>query len=324
MMNSIKNFIELTRAYALLITFAPILVIYSYAKYSESFTFLNLFLLTLAIAMVHLGANLFDDFIDVKLQLKKGIELKDVSFPSFFNKARLIKDGTYSFWQIEQILAILFTVPLIIGIYFAVISTPYVLLFALFGAILTLFYPISSRYYMAEITVGLIYGPLVIMGGYMALTNSFDINLIFPSAAIFFTTIILLHVHSIMDFEFDIKTNKNSLAILSKSKTNAITVLKILITLSYLVVLVGILLLRLNPKTLYVFLTLPIAVKLIESITDYINIKDIEFIPRWYYGFFENWDEIKKNHLAFFMYRFYLARNYAFFFALFLAIGAMI
>ena len=79
-----------------------------------------------------------------------------------------------------------------------------------------------------------------------------------------------------------------------------------------------------NPKTLYVFLTLPVATKLIESIKDYVNVKDIKFEPRWYWGFFENWKEIKERKLDYFMFRFYLARNFAFFFALFASIGAMI
>ena len=72
---------------------------------------------------------------------------------------------------------------------------------------------------------------------------------------------------------------------------------------------------------LYVFLTLPIATKLLESIKDYINIKDVEFKPRWYWGMFENWENIKKQNIAFYMFRFYLARNFSFFFALFASIG---
>ncbi len=321
---SIKNFIELTRAYALPVTFAPLFIVYSYAKYSENFSFLNMLILTLSLCMIHLGANLFDDFIDVKLKLNQGYKLDEVKFNSFFNKARLIRNGTYSFSDITVILSVLFTIPLIAGVYFAIYSSPYVLIFALFGAILSIFYPISSKYYLSEITIGLIYGPLMILGGYLALTGEMHWNLLIASSAMFFATIVLLHTHSIMDWEFDILENKNTLAILSKTKQNAISVLRWLIALCYLTVVLGVFDLRLNPKTFYVFLTLPVAVKLIESITDYINIKDVKFEPRWYYGFFENWDEITKNNIAFFMYRFYLARNFNFFFALFFAIGAAI
>ena len=54
------------------------------------------------------------------------------------------------------------------------------------------------------------------------------------------------------------------------------------------------------------------------------KIKDVKFETRWYYGPFENWKTIQERKLDFFMYRFYLARNYAFFFAIFASIGAII
>ncbi len=323
-MNSIKNFLELTRAYSLLMSLASCLVVFAFANYSPRFTLLNYILLTVGVCCVHMGANLFDDFIDVKLKLKQGFELKDIRFESFLPKARLIINSTYSFSQVERILNILFSIALGIGVCFTVISGWKVLIFAALGGILSLFYPISSRYYCSEIIIGLIFGPLVIMGGFYALTGEFNSNLLILSVVIFFTTLVLLHTHNIMDWEFDIKENKNTLCILSGSKQNAIRILIGFMTISYSIILISVLLARLNPNTLYVFLTLPIGAKLIESINDYVNIKDIKFIPRWYYGFFENWKEIKDNKVDFYMFRLYLARNFSFFFALFITIGTMI
>ena len=119
------------------------------------------------------------------------------------------------------------------------------------------------------------------------------------------------------------KENKHTLAILTGSKIKAICALKWMIIASYYIIFFGTITLRLNPHTLYVFLTLPIATKLISSMKDYINIKDVEFKPRWYWGIVENWKEIQAQKLDFFMFRFYLARNFSFFFALFACIGAM-
>ena len=127
-----------------------------------------------------------------------------------------------------------------------------------------------------------------------------------------------------MDWEFDIKEGKKTLAILTKSKTNAIIALKLMMIISYSIIVIGIINLNFNPYMMYVFLTLPIAVKLLESIQDYINIKDVKFIPKWYLGPFENWNTIKENKLEYFMYRFYLARNFALFFAIFASIGAIL
>lgn len=323
-MKSIKNFLELTRGYSLLMTFASCLVIFGFANFSPRFTLLNFLLLTLGVSCVQLGANLFDDLIDVKTKLKKGIELKDITFKTFLPKARLITNSTYSFSQIERILNILFSIAIGVGVCFIIFSGWKILIFMLIGGILTLFYPISSRYYCSELIIGSIFGPLVIMGGFYALTQEFSSNLFILSLAIFFTTLVLLHTHNIMDWEFDIEENKNTLAILSGNKQNAIKILIAFITIAYLIILIGVLSARLNPNTLYVFLTLPIAAKLIESINDYVIIKDVEFKPRWYYGFFENWEEIKENKVDFYMFRLYLARNFAFFFALLTAIGTII
>lgn len=322
-MGTISKFIELTRAYSLGMTLASCLIVFSYAYYSEKFSWLNFALLVVAIGAIHLGANLFDCYIDVKNKLKEGCMLENMFF-SNPQKARLIKNGTYSLHKVRYIIFNLFLIGILLGIYFTYISGWQILLFALIGGILCLFYPISSKYYLSEIILGLIFGPLAITGGYFALTSDFNPNLFLLSWAIFFTTIILAHTHNIMDWEFDINNNKNTLAILTGNKQNAIYALKMMIIAAYAIVIIGVLALNFNPKMLYVLLTLPIAVKLLESIKDYVNIKDIEFKPRWYWGLFENWKEIKEQKMDFYMFRFYLARNFSFLFALFAAIGAMI
>ena len=323
MKKTILNFLELTRAYSLTVTLASCVVILSYAHYSEFFSWINFIIMTIALFIIHMGANLFDDYIDVKKKLKEGIELNNINFSSFTPKARLITNGTYSLEQVESILKILFTIGILTGIYFTMISGIWVLLFVILGGLLCLFYPISSKYYLAEIIIGLIYGPLIIMGGYFALCGEFNANLALFSTAIFFSTIVLLHTHNIMDWEFDIKENKKTLAILCKTKQKAIEALKYMIIAAYAIIVIGVINLNFNPNMLYVFLTLPIATKLLESIKDYINIKDVKFEPKWYLGFFENWKEIKSERIDFFMFRFYLARNFSLFFAIFASIGVV-
>ena len=320
---NLKNFMELVRFYSLNMTFASCLIIFAYAHFYDNFSIFNFLLILIAMSCMQMGANLFDCYIDVKSQLKQGLTFENMVF-STERKARLIRNKTFSLKQVEFILITLFTIAILIGIYFAIKTSPYVLLFGLLGGILTLLYPVSSKFNMAEIIVGLIFGPLMIMGGFFALTNTIDTNLFLLSWSIFFTTIILLHTHNIMDWEFDEKEGKNTFARMTGNKNNAINALKWMIILSYAIIVFGVLALSFNPKMLYVFLTLPIATKLIESMKDYINIKDVEFKPRWYWGMFENWQQIKELKLDYFMFRFYLARNFSFFFALFASLGVII
>ncbi|MBR6297980.1 MAG: prenyltransferase [Candidatus Gastranaerophilales bacterium] len=317
------NFGELTRVYALPVTLASCILIWAFAKYNESFTYLNFGLLVLALCCVHLGANLFDDYVDTKKKLKVCGSLENISFDRFALKANLILNRTFSFKEVRFVIFMLFLIATCIGIHFAINVSIYVLIYALIGGVFALFYPIAPKFCLGEIIIGLIYGPLMINGGYLALTGEFNYNLFLCSVAVFFTAIVLLHTDNLMDWEHDIAENKKTLCIISGSKLNAIKWLKIAIFCSYAIVVAAVLLGCFNPKTFYVFLTLPIAVKLPASLNDYINIRDIDFQPRWYYGPFENWKKIKAARIDFFMYRMYLARNYLFFFALFLAIGAI-
>jgi len=319
-----KQFAQLTRLYALAPTLASCLVILSYAHSRDNFTILNFALLTFALCCVHLGANLFDDLIDVKLKLKQGYKLNEIHFDSIVPKAKLILNETFSFKKIYAILSILFSIALLVGIYFAITTDWKVLIFAFFGAILSLFYPISPKYYLGEVSIGLIYGPLMILGGYFALCGDIHPCLPLISTVIFLTTITLLHADNLMDYEHDIKESRKTICVLLKNKSLSILILKYIIILAYALITLGVLFKYLNPHTLYVYFTLPIAVKLIESMQDYIDIKNVEFKPRWYWGPFENWSEIEKNNIAFYMFRFLLARNYLFFFALFLSIGTSI
>lgn len=321
-LSKISNFMELTRAYSLGMTFASFFIVLSYAVYDVNFSILKFLILLIAVCCLHMFTNLFDDYIDIKSKLKEGFSFEQMQF-STDRKARLIRNNTFSIKQVETILTTLLFIAFMIGAYFFFVAGWQVILFAILGGLLCVLYPISSKYFLAEINVGLVFGPILIMGSYFALTSKFNFQLFLLSWTIFFTTIILLHVHNIMDWEFDEKEGKNTLARLVKTKLNAILVLRWLIIISYLIVFFGILTLQFNPHTVYVFVTLIIATKLTESMHDYINIKDVKFEPRWYYGPFENWEKIKELKLDYFMYRFYLARNFSFFFALLAAIGTV-
>ena len=319
-----KNFIELTRMYALPVTIAPCLVVWAFAHYCLEFSYLDYFLLVFALCCVHLGANLFDDYMDVKNKLKTVNFIEEITFERFTLKADLILKKVFSLKEVEVVMAILFIPACIIGLYFAFKVSFLVSVFALLGGILIIFYPIAPKFYLGEMLIGTLYGPLLVNGGYYALVGAFNYNLFLCSIAIFFSTIVLLYSDNIMDWEFDVKENKKTLCILSKSKQNAIKQLRYIITISYLIIVFGVLSDCLNPNSLYVFLTLPVAVKLLKSLDDYINIKNVKFESRWYWGMFENWEKIKEAKIDFFMYRMYLARNYVFFFALFLAIGTVV
>ncbi len=318
-----NNLSELLRAYSLPMSITPFLIAFACAVKTPVFSFdnflVNSILVLIGVSTAHLAANLFDDYIDVKLALKKGFNLHAINFKNA-GKAKLILNETYSIKSVEIILVILSLIAALIGVYFVFLRGPIIAFYMFLTFILCIFYPISSKYGLSELITGVIFGPVMINAVYFALCGRYDMQVFYFSAASGLATIVLLICHSLMDYELDVENGKKTIPVLLENKNLAINVISMLILLSY-----GFLtatgcyfdygLLTFLP----VILTLPIAIKLILSLYDYINIKNVEFTPKFYFGVMENWDKIKQNNMAYFMFRFYLARNFAIIFNLAIA-----
>lgn len=322
-----NNFIELTRAYSLPTSAAPWFTAASMAAVSAHFysdikiKLFGILLTFIGIICVHLGANLFDDFIDIKKELKKGKKLHEIDFENAKNKGRLILNGTFTLKQVKFIIGILFGIALLIGIYFTCLYGRIIPIIAGICGILCLLYPYSAKYYAGEIIIGTIFGPLLMCGTFTALTGRYSFGLMILSIAVALIIIVLLSSHSLMDFDFDKRTGKNTLCILAGTKKRALVLIGAEILGAYLIVTY----LAFTKQFSYwilssIIFTLPLAVKLISSLNDYNNVKDIKFIPKWYLGPMENWTAIKRQGIEYFMYRFYIARNLGFAFCIILAI----
>lgn len=312
---NIAGFFELTRAYSLLMSVGPWFLTLMWAQIYLPGA-LNAFLTLIGIICTHLGTNLLDDYIDVKKELKSGKNLDSIDFGTINNKARLILDGTYSLDLVVRIITALYVTAILIGIYFTVVAGAWIPVIIVLTGILCLLYPYAAKYYSGELTVAIIFGPLLMSGTYYALCGLISTRILIMSISVGLLTAALLHTHAIMDWEYDCRVRKNTFCRLFKTKENAIYALKVMVWLAYINVIFCTMTGFLHPNALYTLITLPIAVELFKSIKDYIYIKDVKFIPRLWMGPMEDWENIKKTHMEFFMYRFYLARNLCFLFCI--------
>ena len=311
----ISNFFTLTRAYSLPMSIAPWFLTMLWAQiYLPAAK--DILLTVIGIACVHLATNLFDDYVDVIKELNKGKALCNIDFGTINNKARLILNGTYPLNKVVRIISILYLFALLIGLYYTITVGGWIPIIIGVCAILCILYPFATKYYSGELIVGAIFGPLLMSGTYYALCGLISTRVLIISVSVALLTAALLHTHAIMDWEYDCTAGKNTFCRLFKNKENAITALKVLVWLSYANVITFVLTGWLHPNNLYVLLTLPIAIELFKSIKDYIYIKNVEFVPRFWMGPMEDWENIKKTHMEFFMYRFYLARNLCFLFCI--------
>lgn len=323
-----KNLKELLRTYSLPMSVAPfILALACGIKTPMAFGildagfFINAILLLTGIVLIHLAGNLFDDYFDVKSALDDGFTLNQINFRNP-KKARLILNKTYSIKSIEKILIIMVAVAFVIGVYFISQRGFTILSYMVIAFILCSFYPVSSRYGLSELTLGAIFGPLLINASYFALTGQFDPKVFFFSIASGFITSILLIAHSLMDYEYDVEICKNTIPVMLKNKNLTVNFISFLILASYFLIALTSYRYDISRLTyiIPVLFTIPVSIKLILSLYDYIEIKNVEFIPKWYFGIMENWEEIKKSGFDYFMFRFYLARNLGIIFNLTLAI----
>ena len=311
----ISNFFELTRGYSVLMSVAPWFLTVMWAQiYLPPIK--DVFLTFIGIVCVHLGTNLFDDYIDVKKEIKSGKTLKNIDFGAINNKAKLILNGTYSLKQVVTIISVLYAIALIIGIYYTVLQGGWILAIMAISGVLCLLYPFATKFYSGELIVGVIFGPLLMSGTYYALCGLISTRILIMSISVGLLTAALLHTHAIMDWEYDCTVGKNTFCRLFKTKENAIYALKAIVWAAYINVIYFTLTGWLHPNALYALLTLPMAVELFKSIKDYINIKNVKFIPAWWMGPMEDWENIKNVRMDFFMYRFYLARNLCFLFCM--------
>ena len=326
--DKINKFIELTRGYTLPTSMAPWFVAAAAASVSghyysdikiKLFTTLLSFV---AIICIHLGVNLLDDYIDINKKIKNGTPLRDIKFhDKARNKGRLIINGTFSLENVRLILYILFGIGITAGTFFTYLYGMRIPAIAGIAGILCLFYPFSSKFCVGEIIIGIIFGPLLVMGTYIALCGRFSIPLLILSIAIGLMIVVLSEAHNVMDFDYDKKTDKKTLCTLIGTKKGSLVLIAFEILSAYAIVLY----LAISGQFSYwillsILFTTPLNVKLIASLNDYNNVKDLKFIPKWYLGPMDNWDIIQKERLEYFMYRFYIARNIGFIFCVTLAV----
>ena len=323
-MEFFKNFFKLSRAYNLMFTLVSCFILYSYAHYVTTFNTVTFSVLVAIFCLIHLGANICNDYLQVKERLQKGEKLSEIRFNGFLPKAELILNKTFSISATRRIFNFLFVVSLGLALSLSLLICWKIIFLFIIGIVMSVLDGFASKHYCSEILSGLIFGPLMIMGGFYILIGGVEPRLLTLSFAVMFAVIAVSHAINIMNWEFDSADGRKTLALAVGTKRNALGLLNLFISIPYLIILVGVLSNEFNKTMLFVFLTLPIATKLISSMKEYVMVKNVEFKPRWYWGIFENWKAIKERGVDFYMFRVYLVRNYAILFSIIAAIGVMI
>ena len=272
----------------------------------------------IGLCFAHLGTNVLDDYFDYKSLIKQ-VNFSKIDYlkNSQKTKCRYIINGSLKEEQVLLIALSYFIIASICGLFLYLNCGVGVVYFALVGAVIALLYSLMSKVCLSEFAVALAYGPALFGGVFYVMTKTYSSEVIYLSIPTMIITVILLYIHTVMDYEFDKLEGKHTLANCFKSQQKALVVLKSLLISAYISLPVLCVLDILDWQVFIVYLTIPLAVDLYKSMEDFTL--DSESLPehKWYYFPMENLEKLKANNEASFMIRMYQSRNLMIYFSLF-------
>ena len=261
-MKKLKYWILAVRPWSFSMTFFSVTIGNLLAALENCFSWL-IYLLTLSITiLIHGGANLINDYFDVK----KGID----SLKTATAKCRPhpLLEGKISLASLKKVIIIFYTFSIFLGLLLIYLKGPLVILLGLLGIILSLSYTgplFNSKYIgLGEIPIFLIWGPLLLSGSYFLQSGRISLDSILISIPVGLLVATVLFSNNIRDIDTDKEKGIKTLAIIL-GKEKAIKSLSLFIALSYLILTLLIILNILSYISLLVFLSLPFAYKLIKK-----------------------------------------------------------
>lgn len=320
MFSKIKFWLECSRWYALPMSVFSWFIVFSYALQHDG-NALNGVIALFGICFAHLATNLFDDFCDFHLLQKNIDPNNNIILPNTQRgKCKYILDGKVKLSQVLATVGVYCLLASVIGLFFFLTVGKTVLWFILSGAVIVLSYSLLSNICLSELAVGLVFGPLMFGGVYYVMTGKLTTEVFALSVAPMLFTVNLLFTDTFLDKDIDKNEGKRTLATLFKSDNAIIKFQRVLLNLAYLSVLLIPIFDISDWEVFFVFLTVPLAFDLLNSMKLYSQDKTIIPEKKWYHFPFEEWKDIKENRSQTFMFRMYQARNLMMYSALILSL----
>ena len=316
MLNKVTTILECSRAFSLPMTIMSWLVVFTFSALGTGNIWYGLLSLV-GICLTHLAANILDDFFDYKSLIKQvGFDKQEYLKNSQKTKCRYLISGMVKVQDILLIARIYLLIACLIGFYLFLKCGVGVIYFTIIGGIITFIYSFMSKIKLSEFAIAIIYGPAIFGGVYYVMTKTYSWEVFLLSVPTMLVTVILLYIHTIMDFKFDKYENKKTIANSFETPSHSLIVLKWLLICAYLSVVLLCIFDILDWQVFLVYATIPLAVDLYKSMKEYAL--NPESVPekKWYHFPMENMMNAPN-----FMTRIYQSRNLMIYFSLFLCIA---
>ena len=319
MLTKLPLIFECSRIFSLPMTIMSWLVIFTYSA-TVSGNKLYGFIALIGVCLVHLATNTLDDYFDYKSLIKQvNFDKKEYLKNSQKTKCRYLISGMIKEKDVLYLAMSYLFIAGLIGLFFFLKCGVGVLYFVLVGGFIAVLYSFFSKIRLSELVIAIAYGPALFGGIYYVMTKTYSWEVFVLSIPTMLITVILLYIHTVMDFEFDINEGHNTIANAFDSPLDALVVLKWLIILAYLSPIILCILDIADWQVLLCWLTIPLAVDLYKSMVDYTVNSDSIPEHKWFHFPMED-----MHGAPSFMIRMYQSRNLTIYYTVLFVIGLVL
>ncbi len=200
-MNIYRNWFLASRPWSFSMTAISVSVGSALGAIDENFSWALYLFTLLAAILLHAATNLINDYYDVK----SGVDTLKVSTAQY--RPHPLVEGELNAEQVRWAAYVLYGLSLAIGIYLAVTRGWLLLWIGLIGAFSSFFYtapPLKYKYSaLGEISVFLMWGPLMVAGSYFVQRQAFSMNAVWISLPFGILVALVLLANNIRDIIHD-------------------------------------------------------------------------------------------------------------------------
>lgn len=325
-MGNIRQWFKNARSLSLAQSLTPALLAVVMASGYAGF---NLVLALCAVAGVvcaHLAMNLSDDWFDYRSDMmgdrqrviRKGFRAMTVKYP-------YLTDGSESLKSLSVAIASFSGIACAFGtIVFAIRTSQngfcnpqgswWIVAIVCVTAFLGVFYsapPLKLGFHgLGEIIIGVIFGPLLMMGVFYAAAGQMSDEIVWISIPVGLLVLNILYTHSFIEKAGDAECGKKTLALLLGSDKAGLAMVYIVNLLPFAMIVSAVCAGALHPLYLLVLLVLPRAIWLCSSLRGFAaGHQEVPHKPAPWLGPMMEWEPVREAGIDWFLMRWLTARN---------------
>jgi 1,4-dihydroxy-2-naphthoate octaprenyltransferase len=261
-MNIYRNWFLASRPWSFTMTAISVSVGSALAAIDGSFSWAFYLMTVLGTVLLHAATNLINDYYDVK----SGVDTQEVSTAQY--RPHPLVEGKLAAEHVKIAAYTLYALSILIGIYLATTRGWALMWIGLIGAFASLTYtapPLKYKYSaLGEISVFLMWGPLMVAGAYFVQRQTFSVNAFWISLPFGALVALVLLANNIRDIGHDRDKGILTLAIVLGPR-KGLAFYHVLVGLAYIAIVLMSIFGPLHLWSLIVLLSLPLALRLLRQ-----------------------------------------------------------